>query len=161
MKPLKITRRGFGGAHMEHVLYNFDRIITPYQAKAIVVFVGGNDISAEKSVSRVASDYQRFITKKQQTLPNTDLWILSMKPSKLRWDRWHEMKALDSILRHFADQHAKINFVETGRSLLKADGTPDEVYLFDGLHLNAEGYKRWTRILKPLLLKAYPAPMET
>jgi len=71
MAPLPIISRGFGGAHMSHVLYNFDRIITPYNPEAVVVFVGGNDIGAGKSVQRLISDYQTFIEKFRKELSDT------------------------------------------------------------------------------------------
>ena len=35
----------------------------------------------------------------------------------------------------------------------------DDVYIFDGLHLNAEGYRRWAKVLRPLLLEAYGASL--
>ena len=40
--------------------------------------------------------------------------------------------------------------------LLNSQGTPDDVYIFDGLHLNEEGYTRWINHLKPVLLAKYP-----
>ena len=53
MAPLPVVRRGFGGAHMEHVLHNARRIVIPYAPRAVVVFVGGNDIGAGKSAEHV------------------------------------------------------------------------------------------------------------
>jgi flagellar basal body-associated protein FliL len=155
MSPLRVLRRGFGGAHMSHVLYNFDRIVTPYQPKAVVVFVGGNDIGFGKSAQRLISDYQLFIDKLEQVLPDSDLWILAMKPSKARWEAWAEMQKVDEALKIFAEANSKIYFVESGEVLLNAEGKPDDVYIIDGLHLNSEGYRRWTALLKPLLMEKY------
>jgi hypothetical protein len=155
MKPLSVLQRGFGGAHMSHVLYNFDRIITPYHPKAVVVFVGGNDIGSGKSARRLISDYKLFIKKLKQELPNTDLWILAMKPSKARWYAWTEMQKVDEAFKNIAGANSKIYFVESGKTLLNKAGKPDDVYIFDGLHLNNEGYRRWSALLKPLLIKAY------
>ena len=155
MAPLPVIRRGFGGSHMSHVLYNFDRIITPYKPKAVVVFVGGNDIGSGKSPERLISDYQKFIELLNHKLPNADLWILGMKPSKLRWEQWGEMKKVDEAFKGFAANSSKIFHVESGKVLLGSNGEPDDVYIFDGLHLNAEGYRRWTALLKPMLMEKY------
>lgn len=155
MGPLPVIRRGFGGAHMSHVLYNFDRIITPYSPKAVVVFVGGNDIGSGKSAARVASDYKKFIDQFNKKLPKSDLWILAMKPSKLRWSQWDEMKKVDEAVRGFANLSPNVHFVNSGEVLLGPDGMPDDVYVFDGLHLNEEGYRRWSALLKPKLLEKY------
>lgn len=156
MAPLKIIRRGFGGAHMEHVLYNFERIVSPYEPQAVVTFVGGNDIGSGKGADILIRDYQQFVEKMQRHLPEADLWMLAMKPSKLRWELREEMDKVDVALRKVAAENPKIYFVETGKTLLNSDGEPDNVYIFDGLHLNSEGYRRWTELLKPLLLEAYP-----
>ena len=48
MRPLPIIQRGFGGAHMEHVLHNLDRVVLPYAPRAVVVFVGVNDMGLVK-----------------------------------------------------------------------------------------------------------------
>lgn len=155
MAPLAVVRRGFGGAHMEHVVHNVRRIVTPYAPRAVVVFVGGNDIGSGKKAARVADDFRTFLQIVRNDLPGVDVWLLSMKPSKLRWDQWGEMQKVDAALRALAAADPRVRFVETGTSLLGPDETPDDVYVFDGLHLNAEGYRRWTSVLKPLLMEAY------
>jgi len=155
MAPLPVVRRGFGGAHMSHVVHEARRIVVPYAPRAIVVFVGGNDVASGKSVREVAGDYAEFLALVRGELPEADVWILSSKPSKLRWSKWGELQALDAELRALADADPRVRFVETGRTLLAPDGRPDDVYRLDGLHLNAEGYRRWTAVLKPLLLEAY------
>jgi len=155
MAPLPVIRRGFGGAHMEHVIHNAPRVVIPYAPRAVVVFVGGNDIGAGKSAEHVIGQYRRFLDLMHAELPGADVWILSMKPSKLRWSAWGEMQQVDVALRGFAAEDPRVHFVETGRTLLAPDGEPDDVYVFDGLHLNAEGYRRWTAILRPLLVEAY------
>ena len=157
MAPLRVVQRGFGGAQMEHVLHNAPRVVVPYAPKAVVVFVGGNDIGAGKSPERVLADYRAFLDLVHEALPRADVWILSMKPSKLRWAQWDLMLEVDRGFHAFAAADPRVRVVETGRTLLDADGTPDDVYVFDGLHLNAEGYRRWTALLKPLLVDAYGA----
>jgi hypothetical protein len=134
--PLPVIQRGFGGAHMEHVVHTTRRIVTRYAPRAVVVFVGGNDITSGKTSARVASDFRAFLDLVHAELPEADVWLLSMKPSKLRWGGWGGMKQADALLRRYADADPRIRFVETDRALLGPDGTPDDVYIFDGLHLN-------------------------
>ena len=45
MKPLKIINRGFGGAHTKHINRHKDKIVFPYEPKAIVFFCGTNAVS--------------------------------------------------------------------------------------------------------------------
>src|SRR5688500_3758063 len=42
---LKVINRGFGGSRFEDVNYYFDRIVTPYNPKTIVLYAGENDIN--------------------------------------------------------------------------------------------------------------------
>ena len=44
MEPMLTINRGFGGAHIAHVIHHFDDVITNYQPKAIVFISGTNDI---------------------------------------------------------------------------------------------------------------------
>jgi hypothetical protein len=155
MAPLPVTQRGFGGAQMEHVLHNTARVVLPYEPRAVVIFCGGNDVGFGKKRDRVVADYRAFLDLIHASLPDTDVWILSMKPSKRRWEQWDEMKKIDAALHGFAAADPRVRVVDTGRTLLGDDGTPDDVYIFDGLHLNAEGYRRWTALLRPLLMEAY------
>jgi len=155
MAPLAVIRRGFGGAHMTHVIHNARRVITPYAPRAVVVFVGGNDIASGKSIETIGHDFETFLDLMHAELPNVEIWLLSMKPSKLRWGQWDEMKRVSASLEKIAEGDSRVRFVATGLALLGQDGSPDDVYIFDGLHLNAEGYRRWTQLLKPLLLEAY------
>ena len=89
MAPLRVIQRGFGGAHMEHVVYNVPRIVTAYSPRAVVVFVGGNDLGAGKTVAEVVADFEQFLQEVHARLPAADVWFLSMKPSPLRLSLIH------------------------------------------------------------------------
>lgn len=156
MAPLRVVQRGFGGAHMEHVVYNVPRVVTKYSPRAVVVFVGGNDLGAGKTVAEVVADFEQFLQEVHTRLPATDVWFLSMKPSPLRWEKWAEMQQVDAALEAMAAADPRVFFVATGRRLLGEDGSPGDFYIFDGLHLNQSGYDRWTEVLRPRLLEAYP-----
>ena len=51
----------------------------------------------------------------------------------------------------------KLAFLDCATPMLGADGKPrPELFKADGLHLNEEGYKLWSGLLRPLLDQ--PAP---
>ena len=155
MAPLPVIQRGFGGAHIEHLIHNSPRIIARYAPRAVVVFIGGNDIAAGKSPDRLLAELTAFVAELKNMLPHADLWLLSMKPSPRRWQHWPSMQQVDEGMRALARDHPHVRVVDTGRTLLDNSGRPDAVYTADDLHLNAEGYRRWSRLLKPLLIRAY------
>jgi len=78
-----------------------------------------------------------------------------MKPSERRYKLWDEMQIVDEAFKTLSAANEKVTFVDSGKVLLGSDGDLDAVYISDGLHLNAEGYRRWSNILKPLLLERY------
>jgi len=153
--PLPTIRRGFGGAHMEHVVHNARRIVTPYAPRAVVVFCGGNDIGSGKDAARVEADYRAFLDIVHADVPDADVWFFSMKPSKLRWEQWGEMEKVNAALREIAAEDPRRHVINVSDVLLGADGKPRDVYIFDGLHLNARGYAAWTSVVRPVLMEAY------
>jgi hypothetical protein len=102
-----------------------------------------------------SGDFKAFVTLVRSEISEADIWILSMKPSKLRWNQWEAMTHVNCALEELAASDSGIRYVDTGGSLLSPDGKPDDVYIFDGLHLNAEGYRRWTQVLRPRLIETY------
>ena len=154
--PLPTVRRGFGGAHMEHVVFNARRIVTPYAPRAVVVFCGGNDIGAGKDAARVLADYRAFVAIVHAELPDADIWFLSMKPSNFRFEIWEEQQIANAGLQELAASDSRLHYINVSDALLGSDGTPrDDVFIFDGLHLNATGYAAWTAVIRPILMDAY------
>jgi hypothetical protein len=156
MAPLGVVRRGFGGAHLSHVVHEAPRIVIPYAPRAVVVYAGDNDIGAGKSVDRVVADFEALVAMLRSSLPETDVWFLSIKPSRLRWNLWPEMERANERIRARAEADPRLHFIDVGTVLLGPDGKPSKQFFrFDGLHLNAEGYAAWTSVVKPVLLAAY------
>ncbi|MBY0399438.1 hypothetical protein K2X89_04025 [Myxococcota bacterium] len=156
MAPLPIVRRGFGGAQMSHVLHEAPRIVIPYAPRVVVVYAGDNDIGAGKSAETVVADFEALVALLQKSLPETDVWFLSIKPSRLRASLWPEMAKANARIEALAEADPRLYFLEVGTVLRGPDGEPDRAFFrFDGLHLNADGYAAWTQVVKPALLAAY------
>lgn len=158
MAPLPVLNRGFGGAHMEHVLHNVDRVVIPYRPRIVVVYAGDNDLASGtgKDAARLLEEYRQLVARIHRALPETHLYFLSIKPSRLRWDRWPLMSEANAAVRTYSQSDPRLHYVDVATPLLGADGLPrDDVFLFDGLHLDATGYAEWTSVLRPLLLEAF------
>ena len=120
------------------------------------MYSGGNDTDAStgKGADRVVADYQRFAALLAAKHPGVPLYILSIKPTQLRWSRWPLGAEANEKIRHWAEAEADVHFVDVATPMLGEDGQPrDELYVFDGLHLNDAGYALWTSILRPRLLR--------
>lgn len=158
MAPLPVINRGFGGAHFEHLLHNIDRIVLPYAPRSIVVYAGDNDLagSTGKDATRVVREYREFIARVHAALPETRIFFLSIKPSHLRWERWPEMRAANARIQALSGENERLEYVDLASPLLGDDGQPrDDVFQFDGLHLNDTGYAAWAAVLRPVLVAGW------
>lgn len=159
MAPLPIVRRGFGGAHLSHVLHEAPRIVLPYAPRAVVVYAGDNDLAAGKSVDTVVADFEALLRLLHEALPETDVHFISIKPSLLRAALESERQQANDRIEALAAADPRLNFIEAGNVLLGSDGRPRrELFRFDGLHLDAEGYAAWTSVVRPVLIEAYGTP---
>jgi lysophospholipase L1-like esterase len=147
--------RGFGGSHISDVNHFAGRIVLPYKPKVIVFYAGDNDIAAKKSPQRVLDDYRLFVSLVHAELPKTRVIFIPIKPSPSRWSLWPQMKEANAMIRDFMKKDDRLFFADTATPMLGRDGKPRaELFVEDGLHLNAEGYKLWTDVLTPLIDKA-------
>jgi lysophospholipase L1-like esterase len=147
---LKVINRGFGGSHLSDSTFFADRVIIPYQPKTIVLYAGDNDLAAGKTPEQVFADYQAFIQKIRAKLPETRIVYLSIKPSPSRWHLKDQILATNRLISGLKDE--RLLFIDTYSPMLNPDGQPRaELFQKDNLHMNAEGYKLWTSLIKPQL----------
>lgn len=153
-----IIPRGFGGSHMNDVLYFADRIVIPYKPRAIVLYEGENDIAHGIPPEVVVDTFQTLIRNVHQALPDTRIYVLSIKPSIRRWDIWPEMRRANELIREICRQDERLIFVDVSTGMLGSDGTPrEDIFVEDLLHMNRKGYKIWLDALRPVL-QAYELP---
>ena len=149
---LKIINRGFGGSQFEDVNYFFDKIVTPYKPRKIVLYVGENDIDAKQTAENILEDFKTFVALRDKNLPNTPLVFISLKPSLLRWQMWSEMNKANEPIKAEIKKHKRIEFADLASKMLGADGKPlPNIFVSDNLHMNANGYKIWKENLLPFL----------
>jgi len=155
MAPLGVLNRGFGGAHMAHVVHFADRIIEPYEARAIVVYVGDNDIDAGKTPEAVAADFRALVSQVRASQPTVPIYYLTIKASRLRWALWPVMDEANGLIGEIAAGDPLIHVIDVSAPMIERGGgakPPSELFIFDGLHLSEEGYALWTSIVKARLL---------
>ena len=156
MAPLTVINRGFGGSQMFQLNLYRDRIVVPYQPKAVLVYEGDNDVAMGKTVMQITSEYLDFITHLQSHLPKTDVYIIAVKPSIRRQSMWPTMQKANQALSKLAKKYQHVQFLDIATPMLLEDGSinPD-LFVDDELHMNAKGYEIWTEVIKPVLTKAY------
>jgi lysophospholipase L1-like esterase len=159
LPDLPVINRGFGGSQLSDVTYFAEQIIVPYQPKVIVLYAGDNDIAGGKSAQRVLEDYRRFVGLMHARVPAARIIFIAIKPSGSRWSLWPEMVRTNELIRCFCGQDRHLFFADLATPLLGPDGRPRaELFLDDKLHLNARGYRVWTKALAPVIREVLALP---
>jgi len=156
MAPVPVINRGFGGSTTPEVLAVVDRIVFPYKPSVIVYYCGDNDLGTDNTdAESAAAGFIQFAELVHKKLPRTQILYMSIKPSVARWNNWEAMTRANVLVARFCGKHTYAYYMDLATPLLK-DGKPDpSLFKEDGLHLNAEGYKRWTAIVQPRVLEAF------
>lgn len=151
---LPVVNHGFGGSHLGDSVYYADRLVIPYRPSTIVVYAGDNDLAGGKSPERVFSDYQKFVAKVQQELPEARIIYIATKPSIRRWALVDKVRKANALIAEAASKDSRLEYLDVDAPMLGEDGKPrKELFVEDGLHLSDEGYALWTKLLREQLAK--------
>ncbi len=158
MKPLDVINRGFGGSEFSDLDLYANRIVIAYRPRAVVVYEGDNDLAegSVKTPEMVASDFRKFVQTVHGALPDTWIYILSIKPSNLRRKQWPEMKATNKLMQDYAATQQRVQYIDIATIAFDTNGNlPADLFKADGLHPTAKLYAKWTAIIKPILLQRF------
>ena len=152
-----ILNRGFGGSTLLDLIQFSKETIIKYKPKQIFIYCGENDIASSDTVQpkHVLDRFKTLYSIIRSQLPsNTPIVYLSLKPSILRWSMHERMDASNKLIQSFISTQKNIQFLDVYHSMLGEDGTPlNNIYIADNLHMNANGYKIWQKLMAPLLLQ--------
>ena len=148
----QVINRGFGGSQIADSVELAQRIVFPYEPRLIVFYAGGNDINAGKTPEQVVADFKAFVAKVQARLPRTKIAFISIAGNPARWAQVEEVKAVNAMIEQFARETPGVRYINVFTHMLGRDGQPrPEIFTADRLHMNEEGYKLWTKIVRPFL----------
>jgi lysophospholipase L1-like esterase len=148
-KNQPVFNRGFGGSFLRDVLHFADRIILPYEPKAIVLQAGGNDLNGGRSPEEVSADFKALVAKIHARLPKTTITVLSTPPSEARWAQTDKIRAANKLVASHCEGNPLLSFIDLFNYMLNAEGKPrTELFVEDKLHVNAQGYELWTSLLR-------------
>ena len=156
MAPLKVVNRGYGGAQLRDIHYNYETVLADYRPKAFV-FYCDNDLGGfghDLYPTQLFDLYRLLIERLKSDYPECPIYVLSIKFNESRAKLREEHRLFNALMEDYA-KHAKgVTFVDVNTPLLSADGEVNNGYFeADLLHVNSKGYAVWTSVLKPLLLE--------
>ncbi len=151
MAPYSVIQRGYGGAKLSDFAVYADRIFSPHKCSALVMFVandiyGGDD---DKKPEEVKKLFVYVLKTFRKSHPDTPFFWIAVTPTSSRWQVWPEINKASERIKEVCDNKPDTYFITTDYAFLDETGKPnDSLFVQDKLHLNEQGYKIWTEIIK-------------
>ncbi len=156
--PLATYNRGISGDTVEGLLRRIDVSAIELKPEKLVIMIGTNNINGENTDGDILGSYEKLLDTVKEKLPDTELYCISIIPQSS--DRGFS----DEKIGIFTDQIKRLNrgikslceerggkYIDLFPLLADENDRLDKRYSDDGLHLNGEGFKVWTALLKPEL----------
>ena len=153
LAPLTVIPRGFGGSVMSDVLFHLDQVALKYQPRALVIYEGDNDTAFGIPQEVILSNLQKIINEVHAVLPETRIYVMAVKPSILRIKVWDYAQHVNAAYQKVAELDPLVYFVDSASPFLREDGqVMSDIFVEDGLHLNAIGNLIWGSIIRAALM---------
>jgi lysophospholipase L1-like esterase len=149
-----VINRGFGGSEIVDSTHFAPRILFPYEPRKVFFRAGGNDLWNGKSVDQVFADFKEFAGTVHARLPEAKIYYISWSPSIRRWQEHDQEKELNTLVAGYIADKPYLRYIETYDLPLGPDGQPRAgLYIADGLHFDAAGYKLLAARVRPYVLE--------
>ena len=149
---LPVVNRGFGGSTYADINHYRDQLLLPWAPKVVVLYAGDNDVAQGQSPEAISIAFKSLLDWLHDTLPETRVLLLGIKPSLARWSMWETMQNTNARLKSTLELFRNTAYLDCAALMLDGDGKPNPAMLGpDGLHLSEAGYARWSDAVRPLL----------
>lgn len=148
LEPLGAQNMGYGWDRVENVLWRvYHGELDGYKADQVVLMIGTNNIQLNTD-AEIVTGLRFLIQAIKSRQPGAEVLMVGILP---RRDGETRVAALNEAIAQMTPD-VNATFVQPGFVFLKPDGKIDESLFSDGLHPNAEGYRRLAGALKPYLV---------
>ena len=162
MYPYSSVKRGYGGAHFYDLIHFSERLVKNHYPKAILIFVA-NDITGSNDFINLAGDISPNEVKKlfrynyksiRRIHKHIPIFLIETTPTPKRWKVWNKILQANKKLERFCKQETNLYFISTRDKFIGEDGLLiQSLFLNDELHLNVDGYKLWSSVIKSKLIE--------
>jgi lysophospholipase L1-like esterase len=148
-KDMKPVNLGFGGSTLAACVWFFERIMTPYNPKKLVVYAGDNDLGDGRHPEEIFIFFQELVNRVNKRFGAIPCYFISLKPSVARRSQLNQYDYTNLIIsREIAAYDNNWKFIDVYSKMLDAKGNPIAKYFVeDGLHLSTEGYRLWKQVV--------------
>ena len=141
---------------MEDALYWIDRVAIAYKPRAVVIYEGDNDTGRyDVPPATIAGQFEAIVKKIHAALPKARVYVISVKPSVSRWDRWPQAVETNELLQAIAANNDLVTYIDVATPMLQPNGrVMTDIFVEDDLHLNPKGYEIWAAAVRKVLVPA-------
>ncbi len=147
----QIINTGFGGSQTSDLLVYLDKLILKYQPKKVFIYEGDNDIFDLKSPNEVIVTTKEIIQIIKENNIQSQIVLISVKPSLVRWHLKKKYKTLNRKLKKLAKKDASVDFANVWDTMLEGRKLNKSLFIEDGLHMNPSGYDLWYEVIREYL----------
>ena len=144
----QIINSGFGGSQASDLLIHVDELVLKYNPSKVFIYEGDNDISAHKRPNAIIDTSKEIIDKIKKKDSTTQIVLISVKPSIARWNLKRKYKRLNRKFNRLSKKDDHLEFADVWTPMLNGRKVKTDIFIKDGLHMNAQGYELWHNVIK-------------
>jgi len=147
MEPAGVRNFGYGWDRIENVLWRvYHDELSGFEATQIVILIGTNNMSFNSN-TQILEGLQLLIQAIKFRQPQAAILLLGIYPRRKDEEKIAELNQgivnLSGVMN--------VRYLDAGKVLLNENGKINEKLFTDGLHPNAEGYKKLALVITPHL----------
>lgn len=146
-----IVNSGFGGSQASDLLAYTHELVLRYKPKKVFIYEGDNDIAEGKESKEITTDLLAIIEKIRTQNPSVKIVLIAAKPSIARWDLKRSYKRLNRKFKKLSRKDADLAYADVWKPMLINGHVMTDLFIEDGLHMNAKGYAIWYDVLKEFI----------
>ena len=158
--PQEVINTAIGGTTVTQWLSWYPQLITRYQPKAVVLYVGSNDLGSGKGISgeQNAANTILLLDRIAAQLEGKPVFYISVNPCWSRKEAWEKIRVSNNLVESHCMQKQNLYYIDVTKAFARPDGTPDPgLFLEDQLHPGEKGYAVWGSCVVPLVKRTLAA----
>ncbi|SHJ07241.1 Lysophospholipase L1 [Arenibacter nanhaiticus] len=152
-----VVNRGISGDVTDGILNRLSEV-TSSKPKKIFLLVGTNDLARGKSADDVVENIAVLLREIQEASSDTEIFVQGILPVNPQvGDKFSGHKSNQQLISlvnkrlETLSEEMGVSYIDLHRAFRNSKGELKAKYTYDGLHLSPKGYKRWKRVIKPLV----------
>lgn len=144
----RVFNRGISGDTIHGIERRLDEVLGR-QPKTVVLLAGGNDLNAGTRPELIVDAYRRTLARLTPATRVVAISVLPCSGPTCPGNRSKQVQELNAALKTVASE-AKVQWIDLFAGVAR-DGALDTALTYDGHHLNGDGYRRFRRMISPVL----------